>query len=85
MTVFTHPEFDNHQHLSFYCDPETGLRAIIDVYYERQGPDPHAVRRHVEAIGNTLDEIFARSVNEGLPTGVIANQMAEERFKHITR
>lgn len=58
---------------------------IIDVYYERQGPDPHAVRRHVEAIGNTLDEIFVRSVNEGLPTGVIANQMAEERFKHTTR
>lgn len=58
---------------------------IIDVYYERQGPDPQAVRRHVEAIGNTLDEIFARSANEGLPTGVIANQLAEERFKHTTR
>ncbi|WP_152205712.1 Glu/Leu/Phe/Val family dehydrogenase [Marinobacter changyiensis] len=58
---------------------------IIDVYYERQGPDPQAVRRHVEAIGNTLDEIFARSANEGLPTGVIANQLAEERFKHTAR
>ena len=29
MTVFTHPEFDNHEHLSFFCDPETGLRAIV--------------------------------------------------------
>jgi leucine dehydrogenase len=67
--------------------PDFAINAggIIDVYYERQGPDPHAVRRHVEAIGSTLDEIFARSVNEGLPTGVIANQMAEERFKHTTR
>lgn len=67
--------------------PDFAINAggIIDVYYERQGPDPHAVRRHVEAIGSTLDEIFARAVNEGLPTGVIANQMAEERFKHITR
>lgn len=58
---------------------------IIDVYYERQGPDPQAVRRHVDAIGNTLSEIFARSASEGLPTGVIANQLAEERFKHIAR
>lgn len=55
---------------------------IIDIYYERTGPDPAAVRRHVENIGPTLEEIFARSVREGLATGQIANRMAEERFEH---
>ncbi|MDX1635621.1 MAG: Glu/Leu/Phe/Val dehydrogenase dimerization domain-containing protein [Marinobacter sp.] len=38
MSVFTHPEFDNHEHLSFHCDPETGLRAIIAVHNTSRGP-----------------------------------------------
>ncbi|WP_166267205.1 Glu/Leu/Phe/Val family dehydrogenase [Marinobacter caseinilyticus] len=58
---------------------------IIDVYYERNGPDPEAVRTHVESIGHTLEEIFTRSASDGLPTGLIANRLAEERFKHAPR
>ncbi|SFR61313.1 leucine dehydrogenase [Marinobacter daqiaonensis] len=38
MSVFTHAEFDNHQHLSFHCDPETGLRAIIAIHNTSRGP-----------------------------------------------
>ena len=37
MTVFTHPEFDHHEHLTFCCDPETGLRAIIAVHNTSRG------------------------------------------------
>lgn len=55
---------------------------IIDVYYERVGAEPAAVRSHVESIGDTLDEIFARSGRDELPTGQIASQLAEERFEH---
>lgn len=58
---------------------------IIDVYYERTGPDPDAVRAHVDTIGQTLQEIFARSDRDGLPTGQIANRLAEERFQHLSR
>ncbi|MFN2361244.1 MAG: Glu/Leu/Phe/Val dehydrogenase [Marinobacter sp.] len=58
---------------------------IIDVYYERTGPDPDAVRRHVDTIGETLEEIFQRSDRDDLPTGQIADQLAEERFRHIPR
>ncbi len=54
---------------------------IIDVYYERTGAEPAVVRRHVESIGDTLDEIFARSQKDERPTGDIANQLAEERFE----
>lgn len=56
---------------------------IIDVYYERIGPDPAAVRQHVETIGHTLEEIFTRSARDSLPTGQIADRLAEERFKHF--
>ncbi|MDG5501225.1 Glu/Leu/Phe/Val dehydrogenase [Marinobacter sp. BGYM27] len=58
---------------------------IIDVCYERNGPNPEAVRRHVETIGQTLDEIFTRADRDNLPTGEIANQLAEERFQHLSR
>jgi len=58
---------------------------IIDVCYERMGPDPEAVRRHVDGIADTLEEIFQRSSRDGLPTGQIADQLAEERFRHTSR
>ena len=58
---------------------------IIDVCYERKGPDPQAVRKHVDSIANTLEEIFQRSDRDGLPTGQIADQLAEERFRHKSR
>jgi glutamate dehydrogenase/leucine dehydrogenase len=38
MTVFKHPEFDNHEHLSFVCDPETGLKAVVAVHNTSRGP-----------------------------------------------
>jgi leucine dehydrogenase len=55
---------------------------IIDIHYERIGAEPAVVRRHVESIGDTLDEIFTRSQRDLRPTGEIANQLAEERFEH---
>ncbi|MEP1214906.1 MAG: Glu/Leu/Phe/Val dehydrogenase [Marinobacter sp.] len=58
---------------------------IIDVYYERTGPDPDAVRKHVDTIAHTLQEIFERSDRDGQPTGQIADQLAEERFRPISR
>lgn len=38
MTVFSHPEFDNHQHLSFFSDPETGLKGIVAIHNTSRGP-----------------------------------------------
>lgn len=32
MAVFEHPEFDDHEHVSFLSDPETGLRAIVAIH-----------------------------------------------------
>jgi leucine dehydrogenase len=67
--------------------PDFAINAggIIDIAYERSGPDPAAVRRHLETIAQTLEEIFTRSADEGRPTGLIASQLAEERFQHASR
>ncbi|MBM3559156.1 MAG: Glu/Leu/Phe/Val dehydrogenase [Alphaproteobacteria bacterium] len=39
------------------------------------------IRRHVAGIHDTLLEIFARAGADGLPTAVVANRMAEARFR----
>lgn len=53
---------------------------IIDVSYE--GPDYSATiaRKHIESISDTLNEVFERSKQTGLPTKLLANQISEERM-----
>lgn len=61
---------------------------IVDVYYQRKmleqnyGLDNYAkdLASKVEGIGTTLREIFVRSDAENIPTFVIADRVAEERF-----
>ncbi len=36
--VFDHPEFRNHETVSFVCDPATGLKAIIAIHDTTRGP-----------------------------------------------
>lgn len=38
MSVFSAPAYDNHEHVSFGHDPETGLRAIIAIHNTNLGP-----------------------------------------------
>ena len=38
MPIFTHPEFDHHEHVQFCHDKATGLKAIIAVHNTRLGP-----------------------------------------------
>lgn len=37
MSLFEHPDYDNHEHVSFYQDHQTGLRAIIAVHNTNLG------------------------------------------------
>ncbi len=55
---------------------------IIDIFYERGDYDHRKVKTHIDAIGSTLDGIFDRASEEGLCTQVIADRIAEERFKN---
>jgi leucine dehydrogenase len=54
---------------------------IIDIHYEGPDYDGARVRAHLERIGVTLTEIFARAKASGRPTGEIADAMAEAIFK----
>lgn len=54
---------------------------IIDVSYERIGYDRDKMLKHVEGIYDTLMEIFKRSKAERLPTNIVADGLAEERFR----
>ncbi|MBY6033393.1 amino acid dehydrogenase [Marinobacter daepoensis] len=76
-----HDEALKHRGVLYAPDFAINAGGIIDVFYERTGGSPDNVRAHVETIGDTLTEIFERSERTGLPTGTIANELAEERFK----
>jgi leucine dehydrogenase len=38
MTLFTHHEFDGHEQVAFFHDPDSGLRAIIAIHNLNRGP-----------------------------------------------
>ncbi|WP_374538241.1 Glu/Leu/Phe/Val family dehydrogenase [Chitinimonas taiwanensis] len=54
---------------------------IIKVCYEYLSKPEADVEAHVRQIGDTLAEVFARAEREGLPTSVVADRVAEQRFK----
>jgi leucine dehydrogenase len=38
MSLFSHPDFDNHEAVHAFCDPASGLRAFIAVHNTNRGP-----------------------------------------------
>jgi len=44
MTVFHAPDFDNHEQVSFFSDPDSGLRAIIAIHWSGPGVAGGGVR-----------------------------------------
>ncbi|MES0872545.1 Glu/Leu/Phe/Val dehydrogenase dimerization domain-containing protein [Sinimarinibacterium thermocellulolyticum] len=61
-----------------YCINAGG---IIDIFYEGPDYDAATVDAHLQRIGSTLSEIFARAAAERRPTGEIADRMAEARLR----
>ncbi len=45
MSVFEHPEFDDHESVHFFTDEATGLRAIIAIHSTTLGPGAGGCRR----------------------------------------
>ncbi|MEM9335774.1 MAG: Glu/Leu/Phe/Val dehydrogenase dimerization domain-containing protein [Pseudomonadota bacterium] len=45
MSVFDHPEFDDHESVHFFADAATGLRAIVAVHSTTLGPGAGGCRR----------------------------------------
>jgi leucine dehydrogenase len=38
MSYFDHPDFDDHEHVSYFSDPDSGLRSIIAIHSTVLGP-----------------------------------------------
>jgi len=53
---------------------------VIDVCYEASNVGQAEVLQKVDAIGNTLEEIFQRAQRQHRATHEVADQLAEERF-----
>lgn len=53
---------------------------VIDVCYERSHVDQNQIIKQIDAIGETLHEIFRRAEQQHKPTYELADQIAEERF-----
>ena len=64
--------------------PDYAINAggLINIYFETQpgGYNRQAAFDYVARIEATLGNIFVRSKNEGIPTHVVADQIAEERI-----
>lgn len=53
---------------------------IIDIYHQQIESTPEKLTNHLNGIGQTLETIFARADEQALPTNLVANAMAEEKF-----
>ncbi len=54
---------------------------VIDVADEHHGYDALRVRARIDAIADTLAEIYARARRDNLPTNEVADRIAEERLR----
>ncbi len=63
--------------------PDYAINAggLIDVAHEGHNYDPEKVLKEVALIYHTLIDIFERADLEGLSTDIVADRMAEERFR----
>lgn len=55
---------------------------VIDIHHQKmEDSSAEALKAHLEGIGDTLSQIYQRSDNENLPTNVVSNLIARERFE----
>jgi leucine dehydrogenase len=65
-----------------YCpDYLANAGGIIDLHYQRSGGSPAELKQHLAALADTFREVVERSRSEKLPTGAIADRIAEKRFR----
>lgn len=54
---------------------------LVCVWYETHKKPEHLIYQHIDALKDTLTEVFALSEEEHLSTAEAANRIAEKRFK----
>lgn len=77
MSVWTSPEFDNHEQVCYFSDQDTGLRAIVAIHSTARGPAAGGTRfKTYENDEHALDDALRlsramsyKSALAGLPVG----------------
>lgn len=62
MSIFSHPDFDNHEAVHAFCDPASGLRAFIAVHNTNRGPASGGTRFwHYASDADALTDVLRLS------------------------
>lgn len=71
-----------------YAINSGGITSVGYEYFDRTGRNPYAypltrarMNKHVEGIGQTLENIFEFATAQGIGTGAAANRLAEQIFR----
>lgn len=67
--------------ISYAPDYVINAGGIIDIYHQQISSSNEALKAHLEKIGQTLNEIYMRADEQNLATNIVANSIAEEKFK----
>ncbi len=54
---------------------------IIDIHHQQVDSSAAKMKAHIEMIGTTLKDIFTLSQAQQRPTNIVANELAEAKFK----
>lgn len=78
-----HPEIGTELHareILYAPDYVINAGGIIDIHHQKIASKPEAIKTHLEKVAQTLNTVFERSESQDLPTSLIADRLAEERF-----
>ncbi|MBT1450879.1 amino acid dehydrogenase [Glaciecola sp. XM2] len=78
------PEMDvllKQRGITYVPDYLINAGGIIDIFHQRNDSTAEKMRAQLEQIGQTVKLILGRAQAEDLPTGQVANQIAEEKFR----
>jgi leucine dehydrogenase len=71
------------KHIIYAPDYVINAGGVINVYYELEGYHQERALKHAEGIYDTLQNIFATSKAEKIPTHLASNKLAEERISKV--
>lgn len=80
-----HGEAVGKQGILYAPDFVVNAGGIINVYYELEGYNRERALSHAEKIYDTTFNLFQIAKNEGIPTYMAANRIAEQRIEAIAR
>lgn len=67
--------------ITYAPDYVINAAGIIDIHHQQVDSSAAKMKAHIEMIGTTLTDIFTLSQAQQRPTNIVANELAEAKFK----